>query len=206
MAKRRENVVAFKRPFRAVPLRRIVNRPPKPPKWPATKPPRKPWRQAWSETRPFVLLIALVTIWYIADEHSLVPTPGFLLTGHETVAGRFSRCGPGRSELCVIDGDTFKIGRRNVRVVGIDTPEVDARCPQEATAAERATQALQDWLNSGPFQMAAKRLDQTDRYGRELRVLSRVYPDSGKVRKLSDSMIAGGYARRYIMGYRAGWC
>jgi endonuclease YncB( thermonuclease family) len=173
---------------------------------PPPKPPKKSWGQAWSETRPFVLLIALVTIWYIGDEHQLIPTPGFLLTEAETVSGHFTRCGPGRGENCVVDGDTFKIGRRDIRVVGIDTPEVDARCSEEAAGAERATLALRDWLNSGPFQMTAKTYDQTDRYGREVRIVSRAYPNTGEVRRLADYMIDGGYARRYIMGYRAGWC
>ena len=202
MAWRRNNVVAFKRPFRAVPLRAIRNRPRKPP---PPERPKKSWRQAWFETRPLVLLIALLTVWYVADEHALIPTPGFLLTEPEPVHGHFTRCGPGRGEYCVIDGDTFKIGRRDVRVVGIDTPEVDARCPEEAAAAERATLALRDWLNSGPFQTTAKRYDRTDRYGREVRIVTRAYP-GGEVRKLADHMIEGGYARRYIMGYRAGWC
>ena len=202
MARRPGNVVAFKRLFKGVPLRRIINRPPKPPRFPKEK---KSWGQAWHETRPFVLLIALVTIWYIGDEHALIPTPGFLLTEPETVDGQFTRCGPGRGEYCVIDGDTFKLGQRDIRVVGIDTPEVEARCPEEAIAAERATQALQDWLNSGPFQMTAKRYDRTDRYGRDVRIVQRAYP-GGEVRKLADYMIEGGYARRYIMGYRAGWC
>ncbi len=202
MTRRGDKVVPFKRPFRAVPLRRIVNRPPRPPRFPRAQ---KSWRQAWLETRPFVLLIALLTVWYISDEHDLVPTPGFLLTAPETVAGPFTRCGPGRGEYCVIDGDTFKLGRRNIRVVGIDTPEVEARCPAEAAAAERATQALQAWLSSGPFEMRARTYDQTDRYGREVRIVKRPYPD-GHVERLSDHMIEGGYARRYIMGYRAGWC
>lgn len=202
MAKRGGNVVPFKRPFRAVPLRRIRSGPPRPPRFPKQ---RKSWRQAWSETRPFVFLIALLTIWYIGDEHALIPTPGFLLTEPETVSGQFTRCGPGRGEYCVIDGDTFKIGRRNIRVVGIDTPEVDARCPAEAAAAERATLALRDWLSSGPFQMTSKKYDEVDRYGREVRIVSRAYPD-GEVRRLAKYMTDGGYARRYIMGYRAGWC
>ena len=202
MAKRPGNVVPFKRPFKAVPLRRIVNRPPRPPRFPK---PKKSWRQAWRETPPFILLIALVTIWYIGDQHDLIPTPRFLLTDPEPVSGPFTRCGPGRGENCVIDGDTFKLGRRNIRVVGIDTPEVDARCAEEAAGAERATLALQTWLNSGPFEMVAKKYDQTDRYGRELRLVQRPYPD-GHVERLADYMVAGGYARRYLMGYRAGWC
>ena len=169
------------------------------------KPAQKSWRQAWRETRPFVLLVALVTIWYIADDADLIGTPSFLLTEPETVSGQFGRCGPGRAEHCVVDGDTFKIGRRDIRVVGIDAPEVEARCPQEATGAERATLALRAWLNQAPFQMVAKKYDANDRYGRELRIVTRAVP-GGTVRRLSEDMVEGGYARRYVGGWRGGWC
>ncbi|MGN6356956.1 MAG: thermonuclease family protein [Novosphingobium sp.] len=87
----------------------------------------------------------------------------------ETVSATFTRCGPGRGEACVIDGDTFKLGERKIRIVGIDTPEVDARCPQEAQLAEAATVHIQEVLNRGPFQMIARLDEPTDRYGRELR-------------------------------------
>ena len=53
--------------------------------------------------------------------------------------------------------------------------------------------------------MTSKKYDEVDRYGREVRIVSRAYPD-GEVRRLAKYMTDGGYARRYIMGYRAGWC
>ena len=87
----------------------------------------------------------------------------------------------------------------------IDAPEVEARCPQEATGAERATLALRAWLNQAPFQMVAKKYDANDRYGRELRIVTRAVP-GGTVRRLSEDMVEGGYARRYVGGWRGGWC
>lgn len=78
------------------------------------------------ETRPFTLLVALVTLAVIVWDGALLEPPAFLQTDPEVIAGSFTRCGPGRGYYCVIDGDTFKMGQRKVRVLGIDTPEVDA--------------------------------------------------------------------------------
>lgn len=152
-----------------------------------------------------LLLIALVTLWFIVDDAALVEPPGFLQTEPEVIAGSFTRCGPGRGHYCVIDGDTFKIGERAIRVVGIDTPEVDAQCPAEAEAAERATQALQTWLNRASFRMTARIDEARDRYGRELRIVKRANPD-GSEERLADFMQGGGYARRYYGEWRGGWC
>jgi endonuclease YncB( thermonuclease family) len=92
-----------------------------------------------------------------------------------------------------------------VRVVGIDAPEVDAQCGAEALGAARATQALQTWLNRGSFRLSA-RIDQPiDRYGRELRIVKRINPD-GSEDRLADYMTAGGFVRRYMGGWRGGWC
>lgn len=112
---------------------------------------------------------------------------------------------PGRGTYCVIDGDTFKLGERKVRVVGIDAAEVHARCPAEAIQAERSTAALQRWLNRSPFQMTARLDEPTDRYGRDLRIVKRVAPD-GREDRLADFMQAEGEARSYLGGYRGGWC
>ena len=59
---------------------------------------------------------------------------------------------------------------------------------------------MNDDFNSPPFKLPD---DCTDM--REVRIVSRAYSD-GEVRRLAKYMIDGGHARRYIMGYRAGWC
>ena len=105
----------------------------------------------------------------------------------------------------MIDGDTFRLGERKVRVVGIDTAEVDARCPAEAAQAEASTAALQSWLNRGPFRMTARVDEPTDRYGRDLRIVKRINPD-GSEDRLADYMQQNGGARGYLGGYRGGWC
>jgi len=61
------------------------------------------------------------------------------LAATEQVAATFTPCGPGRGSACVIDGDTFKLGDRKIRIIGIDAPELaEPRCPAEAALARRA--------------------------------------------------------------------
>lgn len=106
---------------------------------------------------------------------------------------------------CVVDGDTFRLGQRRIRVVGIDTAEVDARCPAEAEQAEASTEALLEWLNRGPFELTGRLDDPTDRYGRELGIVRRRAGD-GSAEGLAEWMRGEGGARRYSGGLRGGWC
>lgn len=154
--------------------------------------------------RPFLLAAILVSLW-IGLDPGLVDPPAILLGEPETVSMTFSRCGPGRREACVIDGDTFKLGERKIRIVGIDAAEVHAECPQEAQLAEAATVHLLELLNQGPFEMVARLDDPHDRYGRELRTLRR-RGQSGEVILIADQMTNGGHARRYWGALRQKWC
>ena len=166
--------------------------------------------------RPFILGGILLSIWPAMDP-ALVEPPRFLSTAPERVeaaqcssvsptdcALHFTRCGPGRGQACVIDGDTFKLGRRKVRIIGIDAAEVKARCPKEAELAEAATVKLQALLNQGPFDMIGRFDDMQDRYGRDLRIIERRRPD-GSTQSIADDMRASGLARRYL-GFKTGWC
>lgn len=154
--------------------------------------------------RPFILAGILMTIWPAMDP-ALVEPPGILSTEPERVNERFTRCGPGRGHGCVIDGDTIKLGDRRIRIIGIDTPEVDARCTEEARLAEAATAELQRLLNQGPFEMVGRIGNRRDRYGRELRVLRRTQAD-GSIQSIAEDMRASGFARRYLGRLRSGWC
>lgn len=165
----------------------------------------KSWGQAFSETRPFLLLIALGTVAAIHQTAGFYEPPGFLQSDPEDVAGIFNRCGRGRFGQCVIDGDTFKIGDEKFRVTGIDTAEVDARCPAEAAQAEASTLALQAWLNRSPFRITTRLDEPTDRYGRTLAIVKRTAPD-GSEDRLADWMTEHGGARGYDGGFRGGWC
>ena len=145
-----------------------------------------------------------MTIWPAADP-ALVEPPGFLSSDPEKVDDRFSRCGPGRGHACVIDGDTFKLGKRKVRIIGIDAPEMEGRCPEETAKAEAATVELQRLLNQGSFEMVGRFDDRQDRYGRDLRAVRRVRPD-GTEQSIAQDMRDSGLARRYRGGLRSGWC
>ena len=157
--------------------------------------------------RPFILLGILVSIFLapVADP-ALIEPPSFLSTEPETVEETFTRCGLGRGHACVIDGDTFKLGDRKVRIIGIDTPETHpSRCAREAEMGEAATERLQELLNEGPFQMTAPIYGRTDRYGRDLRAISRTLPN-GSQQSIAAEMRESGFARRYLGGFRGGWC
>jgi micrococcal nuclease len=148
--------------------------------------------------RPFGMLAALVWLW--GTNTGMVEPIGLVATAPERVDERFTRCGPGRGHGCVIDGDTFKLGQRKIRIIGIDAPETHPpRCPAEAALGEAATARLQALLNEGPFDMVGSRADMTDRYGRELRTLTR----GG--RSIAAQLVEEGVVRRYL-GYKMGWC
>lgn len=163
------------------------------------------WARALSGARPFAALVVFLTLGVVLGDGGAFEPPAFLQTTPEQLTGDFTRCGRGRGVNCVIDGDTFKLGQRKVRVVGIDTAEIEARCPAEAEQAEKSTAALQGWLNRGPFQMSARIDEPSDRYGRDLRIVKRIGAD-GKEDRLADFMQAEGGARSYLGGYRGGWC
>ena len=155
--------------------------------------------------RPFGLFAVLCLIW-ISYDGGLVDPPEFLSTEPEAVSGQFTLCGLGRGHNCVIDGDTFKLGDRNIRIVGIDAPETHpSHCGAEARIGEEATQHLLQLLNQGPFVMRARLDEPKDHYGRDLRSASRSLPD-GTEQSISDEMLASGTVRHYLGGLRSGWC
>jgi endonuclease YncB( thermonuclease family) len=164
---------------------------------------RDTWR--WLRVlRPVILLGILLSVWPAADP-ALIEPPGFLQNDPEQVSETFTRCGPGRGHACVIDGDTFKLGERKIRVIGIDTPETHPpRCAEEARLGELATAELQRLLNQGPFEMVGRFDDMQDRYGRDLRLIRRKLPD-GSYQNIADKMRASGLAHRYL-GFKTGWC
>ena len=137
---------------------------------------------------------------------ALIDPPTILAGDPERVTEQFTRCGPGRGHACVIDGDTFKIGERKVRIIGIDAPETHPpRCAEEARLGEAAAAKLQELLNQGSFEMIAPIYGRVDRYGRDLRVLERKRPD-GSTQSMAAEMRESGLARRYLGGLRGGWC
>jgi endonuclease YncB( thermonuclease family) len=153
--------------------------------------------------RPFALLAVLLAAWPTLDP-ALVEPLGPLASDPERVTATFTRCGRGRGHACVIDGDTFKIGERKIRIIGIDAPEVKGSCPQEIELAEKSNARLQSLLNDGPFIMTGRIGDVQDRYGRDLRALSRERPD-GSTESIAEDMRSSGLAHRYV-GFKTSWC
>ena len=146
----------------------------------------------------------LAGLWPTLDP-ALVEPPAFLSASPERITARFTRCGPGRGQACVVDGDTFKLGQRKIRIVGIDAPETHpANCPEEARLGEAATAELMRLLNQGPFEMTGRIDDLSDRYGRDLRVITRKKPD-GTIQSIAEDMRANGLAHRYL-GRKSNWC
>lgn len=136
----------------------------------------------------------------------LVAPPAFLSGEPEPVSANFTRCGRGRGAACVIDGDTFRLGGRRIRIIGIDAPETHPpRCAAEARLGEQATAKLQALLSERPFELVAPVYRSTDMYGRELRVVRRVRAD-GSREDIAEAMRKSGLARRYLGGFRSGWC
>ena len=108
----------------------------------------------------------------------------------------------------VIDGDTIAVRAHpwlgvfietNVRLAGIDAPELHGRCAEETDLALRAKERLTELLAAG-----VARLDdiQHDKYGG--RVRARVLDASGA--DVGASLIASGLARPYHGERRRPWC
>lgn len=155
--------------------------------------------------RPFILGGILLAAWPALDP-ALVEPPAFLATEPELVNRTFLRCDRPHGHACVTDGDTFRLGERRIRIIGIDAPETHPpRCPEEARLGEAATVRLQQLLNDGPFEMVGRLGDMKDRYGRELRAVRRVKAD-GSYASIAEQMRESGLARRYLGGLRDGWC
>ena len=108
----------------------------------------------------------------------------------------------------VLDGDTFLADalvwpghtiRINVRIRGIDAPEMKARCPAERAAAERAQAALAALVGSGA--VALSNISGAKYYGR---VLADVEPLDGPA--LVPHLLGEGLVRPYEGGRRETWC
>ncbi len=137
------------------------------------------------------------------------PSWGGLGGGEQTISSAADAAGPPplssptRGEaltgtIFVIDGDTFSLNRRRIRILGMDAPETHpSRCLQEAQLGNAATDKLRALLSSGTITMSGSGVD---RYGRDLR---QVFVNGVDV---ADSMISAGLARSYGGGRKQSWC
>jgi endonuclease YncB( thermonuclease family) len=131
---------------------------------------------------------------------AIVAPFGPLASQPERIGATFTRCGRGRAFACVVDGDTIRFGQRRVRIVGIDAPEIASpACAGESALGQRAADRLVVLLNQGPFDMTAHRFNSTDKYGRDLMVLTRGGQSIGGI------LIDESLAHRYV-GMKRSWC
>lgn len=86
-------------------------------------------------------------------------------------------CGDGPGENCVIDGETFWLSGRKIRLADIDAPNDKARCPAEAARARDAADTLAALLDRQPIEIRAKG---RDRYGRLLAAIKTPEGDVGR--------------------------
>ena len=102
---------------------------------------------------------------------------------------------------CVVDGDTLWFEGTKIRIADIDTPEVSQpRCPRERALGQRATERMRQLLNAGRFGLAVPPDGRArDRYGRELRIVTRGGQSLGAV------LVREGLAARWG-GARKAWC
>ena len=184
-------------------LGRPGSAPPPPRFWPKRR--RSGFGRLLFGARPFLLLAIAVAVWPLADRR-LIPAVGPLASEPETVDRRFTECGPGRGFACVIDGDTFRLGNRRIRIKDINAPELASpKCPAERLLAEQSKRRLLELLNEGPFVMTASKIDPTDRYGRELQVIERALPNGG-TESIGGAMREAGMAHPYLGALEPGWC
>ena len=108
----------------------------------------------------------------------------------------------------IIDGDTFLADaqvwpghsvRVNIRIRGIDAPEMKARCPVEKVAAVRARQAL--LLIIGDGRVSISNIGGAKYYGR---VLADVATRDGQA--VAEILLREELVRAYAGGRREGWC
>lgn len=143
--------------------------------------------------------------WYFLTDTRIGPTE-LPIGPSEQVNDTFVRCGQRGSSNCVPDGDTILLGRRRIRIIGIDAPELHpSRCLAEAQQGEKAANQLLKLVNQGPFTLAGPSPAGFDEYGRELKHLLRARPD-GTVQSLADDLVASGLVRPYLRGPRDPWC
>lgn len=122
-----------------------------------------------------------------------------ILLAGATVIAAWLHWQPAPLQMCrAVDGDTIRCGEQRVRLVGLDAPELRARCQEERERALAATQRLGSLLEGGVT------LTQTgqDRHGRTLAVVR-----TRQGEDVADVLIRERLARAYDgRGPRQGWC
>jgi endonuclease YncB( thermonuclease family) len=126
----------------------------------------------------------------------------------DTVHGRYYIAGPVEAELVsVIDGDTLMVNARPwpqqtvsvlVRIRGIDTPEIHAKCPKSRTLAREARNTLERALSTGSGKLSLTSISGDKYFGRVVADVA-----FGTDQDAASVMLAAGLARPYDGGRKA---
>ena len=144
------------------------------------------------------VLVVGAALWELKPA-SLGSSPAVSATGAKEVRATFGFCHTGGGYNCVVDGDTIWLEGQSIRIADIDAPEThEFGCPQEKALGDRATQRLQQLVNSGAVTLTSIDREE-DSYGRKLRL---VYVNGISV---GDTLVVEGLARYYRGGKRS-WC
>jgi endonuclease YncB( thermonuclease family) len=115
---------------------------------------------------------------------------------------------PSKAQYVIVDGDTVKLGKQEIRAYGYDAAEIfHPRCGQEKTLGLQARQLLVSYT-AAPHKFRLRYLREKknhtrvrDKYGRYLAV----YLSDGQ--DIASKMIASGTAVPYFgTGARKNWC
>ena len=108
----------------------------------------------------------------------------------------------------IVDGDSLKVSARiwpgqrvlvNIRLRGIDAPEMHAACPAERRMAMAAKETLRTLVGSGPVGLV--NIGGGKYYGR---MLADIRLADGS--DLAARLLRAAPVRPYRGGHRAGWC
>ncbi len=102
------------------------------------------------------------------------------------------------SDLVAVDGDTVRLGDERIRIIGLDAPELHARCRDERRLAERARDRMAELVAGERVEVI--RSTRRDKYRRTLAIIRVNGVDVARV------MIFEGLARPYHGERRASWC
>lgn len=150
-------------------------------------------------------IVLLALAWQAWNSPQLRQSIGVPMHPGERVWASFPLCdAPGYAPNCVVDGDTFRMGKRRIRIEGIDTAEREGKCAAETAQARKSALALEEWLARGAFEMLRKDKAPRDQYGRELQTVWRTQ-ENGARSDLAQYMIREGGAHVY-QGRKSSWC
>jgi endonuclease YncB( thermonuclease family) len=116
------------------------------------------------------------------------------LGGGERVSDRTQI--PSRPNATAIDGDSLRLGDREIRLLGIDAPELFQTCRNEQggewACGREARSQLSELLFRDMVDCVSKA---KDRYGRTLATCS-----AGSVADIGEAMVRAGYAVNFMSG------